>query len=266
MFHFLNNRLRPLLSYWKEELCFLLPRYRTPLKKIVKQLDSLDAESEHHRICLIRNWINRNSIHLIDEEHDSYAFHLPSVISKLAAMPSMINSFPHLSCGPRSYVMRKVLSILRVRVRIIDLFVVRPCNTIDSHTLIEVYNMDTDRWELQDPDFNVVYVNKFNGIPLSGFDAFNCPENIGFDSGGFTIENLKNLCGTIEQFFNIGMLYRFSYCGGRSWFLEGAQFDSQKKIIDPDKCEMSMNQYIKIRGLDPRVLSLNTKSGKVLCG
>jgi hypothetical protein len=63
---------------------------------------------------------------------------------------------PHLSFGQRSYSMKELLTLVGIRSKIIDDFQIQN-GVITPQTLLEVYSTDTDRWFLQDPDFNVEY-------------------------------------------------------------------------------------------------------------
>lgn len=219
--YLLRDRWWPLLSHWKQEATLLLPQYQKPLRAIVDKLNAGHYPTMHDRISAIRNWVNTNSVHLIDDEHDSYAFHVPTAIKKLNEFNDGAGSRPHLSCGPRAYAMKEILDAMGIESRIIDLFVIRENGSPDSHTLIEVFNNETDRWELQDPDFNVVYVSSISRAILSSQCAISAPSYIHYKSNGFDIENLENLVNTVEQFFQLGVLYRNSYDGCRSWFLRG---------------------------------------------
>ncbi len=86
----------------------------------------ISAEStlpDLEKVRFIRNWINTNSIHLIDAEHDLYAFKNGRVI-KLLWEQHLHNHIkkPHLSCGPRSYAMHELLKAVNIKSRIIDIF------------------------------------------------------------------------------------------------------------------------------------------------
>lgn len=255
LFYF-RYRIRAILSFYKEEIFFVQPRYKEPLKKIVDCLGEDNKESVHEKINGIRNWINVNSIHLIDEEHDSYAFHLPTVIKMLCDYWERNEVRPHLSCGPRAYAMKKILGQMGFKSRVIDLFVIRPQEVADSHTLLEVYNSETGCWELQDPDFNVVYVDRETGVPLSAVEALKEPGRIAYDAGKGTIENLSNLEGTIEKFFYIGVLYRYSYEGFQSLFVVGPEFLPDSTFVFFKNQKINFQNYLNKRDPVPKICNV----------
>jgi hypothetical protein len=113
---------------------------------------------------MVRNWINKKSIHLIDNEHDNYAFKIEKVLEKLWLSHLNGSQQSHLSCGSRSYAMKEILRLLGIKSRIVDVFQITE-HKINPHTLIEVYDSDNGAWILQDPDFNAEYIIKSEEKP-----------------------------------------------------------------------------------------------------
>tara|TARA_R110001592_G_scaffold68716_2_gene210749 strand:+ start:1184 stop:1984 length:801 start_codon:yes stop_codon:yes gene_type:complete len=221
----LYNFVWPKLSYLKLKFKLLKPASRACLKSIKQQLDSNTFETQQDRINFIRNWVNTNSVHLIDEEHDNYAFNVPEVLSRLNnhALDSGIKDGekPHLSCGPRAYVMKAILDFMGIQSRIIDLFGLTALGEerlkVSPHTLIEVFEADTNTWVLHDPDFNVAYANRQSKAYQSAEQMLNLkPEDKGYETSGYKIENLLNLQNTVAGLFEWGILYRYSYDGKQS--------------------------------------------------
>lgn len=252
--YLLKDRWWPLLSHWKQEATLLLPQYQKPLRAIVEKLNAGHYSTMHDRISAVRNWVNTNSVHLIDDEHDSYAFHVPTAIKKLNEFNDGVGSRPHLSCGPRAYAMKEILDAMGIKSRIIDLFVIRENGSPDSHTLIEVFNSETSKWELQDPDFNVVYISAIDGRPISAADALADSNNIDASAGRAVIENPINLKGTIELFFKIGVLYRLSYEGKRSEFVRGEPNGIAILKITTQGTTKTFEDYVANFGDSPRIL------------
>lgn len=137
------------------------------LIKIRKYIESQCFPSETKRIDFIRDWVYRNSIHKIDAEHDQYAYDTPRILSMLWRSCQTSEDYPHLSCGPRAYAMKAILDDLRIPNRIIMIF---PNNNfeINGHTFLEIFNRDTRNWELQDPDFDIFYIDTHNRKRLPG--------------------------------------------------------------------------------------------------
>lgn len=123
---------------------------------IIKLIDSKKFKSESERIDFIRNFINTNSIHKIDEEHEKYYKNIPKVLRMMYNYYKTGTNVPHLSCGPRSYAMKSVLNNMGIKSRIIQLFS-DDYDAVQGHIFLEVFNRDTNRWEVQDPDYNICY-------------------------------------------------------------------------------------------------------------
>jgi hypothetical protein len=128
------------------------------LQAIKKFVDAQPFSSETARIDFIRNWVNQNSIHLIDAEHNQYAFKTPKVLVMLWQTHLTAQAPAHLSCGPRALAMQAILKELGIPSRAVFIFTDN-YNQVMSHTFLEVLNRDTGAWEVQDPDFNIYYVD-----------------------------------------------------------------------------------------------------------
>ncbi len=128
------------------------------LKNIEEYINSQIFSSESEKLDFIRVWVYTNSIHKIDSEHDEYAINTPKVISMLWATHQNDKNHAHLSCGPRALAMKKILDQLEIPNRIVMVFTDDNIE-INSHTFLEVFNRETNKWEIQDPDFNVTYIS-----------------------------------------------------------------------------------------------------------
>jgi len=211
--------IRPKLSYYKQVLRLRLPKYRQALNAVVDALNRHRFTTTIDKINYVRHWVNANSVHLIDDEHDSYAFDVPVVIYLLNRSGKQQRGKPHLSCGPRSYAMKEILKGLGLESRIIDIFgfsdEVPP--RVNPHTLLEVFDKDNGRWSLQDPDFNVAYLDRHDKQYVSAERALQLGrKGLDYTANGNSIENALNLNNTLERLFEHIVLYRFSYEGRRS--------------------------------------------------
>jgi hypothetical protein len=128
------------------------------LQAIRKYVEAQTFHSEAERIDFIRNWVYQNSIHLIDKEHDRYAFNTAKVLPMLWHTHLTGQAPAHLSCGPRAAAMQAILKELGIPSQMIFIFTDNYAQ-VQSHTFLEVFNRETSKWELQDPDFNLYYVN-----------------------------------------------------------------------------------------------------------
>ena len=251
------NYIWPKLSYAKLKLRFSKPANCACLKSIEQQISENAFDSEQHRINFIRNWVNSNSVHLIDDEHDSYAFDVVLVLYKLNSFARSKGLKPHLSCGPRAYAMKAILDHMKIQSRIIDLFGLTELDNgklkVSPHTLIEVFNRDSQKWVLQDPDFNVAYANAKTGEYLSAKEMLLAEKaERHFDSAGYAIESPVNLQNTVDGLFEWGVLYRYSYEGLKSLLVYTSDQYFNMKVGDSE----SLQSFIMHR-------SFNLKSVKV---
>ena len=137
------------------------------LIEIRNYLQSQRFHSETERIDFIRDWVYRNSIHKIDAEHDQYAGDTPRILFMLWRSYQTSKNYSHLSCGPRAHVMKAILDDLQIPNRIIMIFADNYFE-INSHTFLEVFDRDTQNWEVQDPDFDISYIDIHNRKRLPG--------------------------------------------------------------------------------------------------
>lgn len=116
------------------------------------------------------NFVHDNSLHLVDDEHSAYAFSDLLVTKKLLlAYQGHENEKPHLSCGPRACLMRDVLRRFGIGARTVQLFS-DAHEEVQGHRLLEVFNPETQTWEVWDPDYRVTYVDALTKKSLDIMD------------------------------------------------------------------------------------------------
>ena len=161
---FFNPWHAPLPSAVNTDKVEVAPK-ETPLQqnltKIREYIESQPFHSEEKRIDFIRNFVYQNSIHKIDYEHKKYAFDTTRVLSMLWENHQTSTGQPHLSCGPRALAMKAILCDLRIPNRMIMIFTDN-YSELRAHIFLEVFNWETRNWELQDPDFNIYYIDIHN--------------------------------------------------------------------------------------------------------
>jgi hypothetical protein len=244
------------MSCLKQNLILNLPENRKSKQALKEILLPEFSLPKRVQIKAIRNWVNINSIHNIDDEHDQYAFQIHKVLEKLLQHHTTKKSPPHLSCGPRSYAMKELLKLVGIRSKIIDIFQIAG-GVVNPHTLLEVYCTDTDRWILQDPDFNVEYNLESEELtPLSSESALSADKTrVQYSTNGFNIENKQNCTNTIVHCFDQCVLHRLSYDGNRSIALIKDK-TVLENMIKLDNKRISFRQYLDQRGHSPRIVDL----------
>lgn len=122
-------------------------------------LEDIPAETTTEIIRAVLNFVHNNSLHLIDDEHDAYAFNGFLMTKKLLlASQGHENEKPHLSCGPRAGLMVKILGHCGIHARTIQLFS-DASKDVAGHRLVEVFNPETQTREVWDPDYRVTFVD-----------------------------------------------------------------------------------------------------------
>jgi hypothetical protein len=138
-------------------------RYVTYIASIRKYIESRSIASKTETIDFIRNWVHRNSVHENDPSYDlRAAFNTPRVLSMLWQTHEAREAPVTLTCGPRAFAMQRILKELKIGSRIVMIFTDNFDNCV-SHTFLEVFNPDTANWEIQDPDYNIYYIDEKTG-------------------------------------------------------------------------------------------------------
>ncbi len=117
----------------------------------------------------VRLFINKNSIHKIDEEFRSHWGDHATIGKKIYNYATQKNDTPvHLECSSRRAVMERILQGLGYRTRSVDLYSHTP--EYAAHSLLEVKNPETDTWVAQDPGFNIFWKLKATNKRISMVD------------------------------------------------------------------------------------------------
>lgn len=111
----------------------------------------------HKKIDAVRMAVHANSVHKIDDEfrakwktgglEEDFLKHL----KKESPVPAK------MECSARSAMAADVLRYAGYHVR--QVVVYNVTTGLNSHTFIDVLNPETDKWETQDPDFNIYWRN-----------------------------------------------------------------------------------------------------------
>ncbi len=112
-----------------------------------------------------REFVFYHSIHQIDSEHARYAWDVSTVLDMLYRHYLTGRDPPHLSCGPRAIALKAVLDAMGTESRLVHVFT-SDYDEIRSHTLLEAYDVDSARWVIEDPGYDVSYVDTATGEPV----------------------------------------------------------------------------------------------------
>jgi hypothetical protein len=149
----------------------------THLQKIISLLDLPAIPHFHQRLDKVRTFINDHTRHKIDEtfwaNRGNMAHYAAGLINH-AKNPSLEPI--HMECSTRSNLMARILQAMGLKTRIIALFDTK--TNLKSHSFLEVLNPDTERWETQDPDYDIYWRRKGSRGRISVADAAEDIEDI----------------------------------------------------------------------------------------
>jgi hypothetical protein len=146
-------------------------------ERVISLIGIADSEHFHEKTDAIRKFVHRSSVHRIDDELYEYLHDSDRILAMLEASHLGKEEQPHLECWTRSNAMIRLAHSIGVRSR--QVIVYRPIDGYLSHTLLEVHNPETDTWEIQDPEYDMFYVDpgkttraSITDLVMSPFDAF----------------------------------------------------------------------------------------------
>lgn len=188
----------------------------------------------------IQNFINLNSDHIeTSDDFKKNAFNTPFVLQRiLEVFLDKTTDKPDLSCTPRAWAMRRILSFYNIDSKIICLYF-KGSHGIRSHTFLEVWNEYSNRWEVRDPDLNVVYKNKL-GANLSIFQMKKMVER-----GDTVYQTRDELSGAAITYLNMNEAEKFALI--RFDFLR-TKYQNGQIFIDQDFWTMKDTIYDQSRG------------------
>jgi hypothetical protein len=136
---------------------------------------SVPAEAGfHERVDAARDFVYRNSVHNMDSEFysiwrdkDAVAAAVLDYATGKRAKP------PHLECSTRSGLLGQIFRTLGYRVRAVVLF--SPDENLVSHTMLEILNPHTGRWEIQGADNDTWWRSIGDGKRASVADIIAAP-------------------------------------------------------------------------------------------
>jgi len=109
------------------------------------------------KIDAVRVFVYNSSLHAEPMDNDGWKTIL--MLKKMISFnKNETNARPHLTCGPRAKCMQYILSLLNIKSYLVQIYSDNGSSFL-SHTFLNAYNQDTSRFEVQDPDYNLFYVD-----------------------------------------------------------------------------------------------------------
>ena len=137
-------------------------RLQVAAKALLDHLQLKPEYSFHQNVDLVRLFINENSVHRIDEQFYRYWKVPETLMDQMIEHASHNGPAPHMECSSRSGVMRIVLKALGIQTRAVALYRLEH-DQWKSHSFLEALNPETKKWEIQDPDYNIYWIDAVSG-------------------------------------------------------------------------------------------------------
>ena len=125
----------------------------------IVQVNLLAKKRSINFIDATRNFVRENSDHGDGPWFEQHASDYPYVIRMLylTSIGDKMAERPVLQCGNHAATMATILNQKGYVYRFVRALSGKH-NPLQDHVILEVFNKDTDRWELHDPNYNVKYV------------------------------------------------------------------------------------------------------------
>lgn len=148
-----------------------LPLYKkTELTEKFRQLlDEQNQDGWVQKVDFVRQFVNTNSLHAIDDAWGDHAIFINQTLSMIYDHHAGLGEPPHLSCGPRARAMQWILVQLGITSREVQVYS-DASDSIQSHTFLDVLNPESGHWEAQDPDYDVYYKDKRTNQRVSAYE------------------------------------------------------------------------------------------------
>jgi hypothetical protein len=136
------------------------------------------AESKtdfHARADAVRIFVNDNSMHKMDKEFYAIWRDRTKVAGAvLDYSQGRAHQPAHLECSTRQDILHAMLESLGYRTRTVVLYKAAP--DLPSHTFLEILNPQTQRWEVEDPAYDIYWRHRKSGARASIVDVMRNPK------------------------------------------------------------------------------------------
>lgn len=166
-------------------------RIQKEAERTIKLIDIPEDISVSEKTDIIRQFVHENSEHNMDKEFYSYWHDVPHMLSLMKRhKQNPLFQKPHAECSARSAMMYWLLQVMEIKSRIV---VIRPDEDVTmSHTFLEIYNPQTQKWEISDPWYNLYWVFREDSRRAGVEDLLTYPIEETFD-----VCRTTNECGHI---------------------------------------------------------------------
>ncbi len=186
------------------------------------------------KIDAVRVFVYNSSLHAEPMDKDGWKTIL--MLKKMISFNKKeTNDRPHLTCGPRAKCMQYILSFLNIKSYLVQIYSDNRSSFL-SHTFLNAYNQDTSRFEVQDPDYNLFYVDKKSKKRLQVQDLIFSDLSLVdpvFDNGKKIVTGWNNSNIILrEQYFEAVMLWNAFVNGSSLLIINQGRFNPFVKKSD----------------------------------
>lgn len=137
--------------YWKKE--FAIDR---GIQRVIDFHKINEIRDFHARVDFVRDFVVKNTSHQGGDKFSSYWRNMPRMVDIFYSYSTGESTeILEAECSVRSGFMMKILELCGDQVRGASIYAAPNA----SHTFLEVFNQETGRWEVQDPDYGIYWVN-----------------------------------------------------------------------------------------------------------
>jgi|GEM_PF-5127488 len=204
---------------------------------LTELLEIIAAEpfaSESEFFDNVRRFVHENSVSSGDIEAVRYYYEQPDdMILRLLQSARGAGKGPDMECYTRTRAMMGLLYIMKIASR--RVFVMTDAGEeLRSHTFLEVFNKSTNKWEVQDPEFNLYYRY------VDGRGRLSAKELAESDLSEFEPCQGNGKCGwvadgaTLRNYFGLVILDRTPLRQSPLVFFRADRFDLAKRFKPSD--------------------------------
>jgi hypothetical protein len=144
----------------------LQQRYENALDKIL-----LRADAHELRFEALRHFLHTHSRHVPDDEYRTLVGDAKAITSAIIDYAEGRRAEPpHLICGSRAHLLVDLYRRQGYRARLVFVFDTDQSD-MSAHTFVDVFNPSTEKWESEDPTYDIHWREISSGNRISIFDS-----------------------------------------------------------------------------------------------
>ena len=135
------------------------------LEEIRLEIESQNPVSTTQKIIAVRKYVRESFVYAEsgDEWFDEYAHNPVKVIETIYMwhQDPLNNPQAHLQCGPSSCAMASILYYMDLESRLVGILT-DDFDYVASHACLEVFNQETNKWELHDAQYDIHFLDSID--------------------------------------------------------------------------------------------------------